>query len=254
MSIIRLCSLPAVIMCISFITGEVLGQDRPAQGHELGAVIAEGQAYEAQADSLRSRALLASRVGQSTAELIDQAVGFYESAVDAYTRAIELDPTAATAFRLRALARAKRDQDANQRMILGSGGAPAAIASFGPESVADADSAVRLASMDADSYLTRAKVYELQFMNKYVVYFRTDAQTRRAIGPGIARTLGLDPTFVAHSVRDYLHALTIDPTLCEAYNRLGTLQGVARLLAGEGFALELSERERTEPERHPSCR
>jgi len=228
------------------------GQASSASDDEVRGLLEEGRRLESQGDSLRRAERLESATGGSTGSLVAEEIARYEAAIALYSQAIEAAPTSPEGFRLRAMARTKRDQDANQQMIMGDRGVIGAVASFDPASVVDADSAVSLAPEDARSYLARGKVYELQFMNGWVLFRRSTDLVDVFGADGVAGVLGLEPTFVARAIRDFRRALSLDGSLCEAHQRLGTLIPPARS-AREAFSLDLTDEELTPGAMPESC-
>jgi tetratricopeptide (TPR) repeat protein len=139
-------------------------------------------------------------------------VGFYNQAVEAYTRAIALQPKSDLARRRRALAYAKRDRDGRQEIVLGPAGPLGAIATFGPESLADADEAIRIAPSEPEGYVVRGQILRIQFDNTASIYSRVPEQSR-----SLMSFLKPDVGLVNRAAEDFRHALRLNPKSCDAY-------------------------------------
>ena len=141
-----------------------------------------GKNYEKQGDQARDQILEAAKSRGNTSDLIKEEVHLYQQAIDAYTKAIAKDAQNPEVYKLRGMAFAKRDQDGNQSLITqAQGGFPTvvgAIATFGPEAIADLNRAVQLDPKDADAYYIRGRIYKLQFQNKWNVYSKLTGEQK----------------------------------------------------------------------------
>ncbi|MDH3456055.1 MAG: hypothetical protein OER90_04370 [Gemmatimonadota bacterium] len=186
-----------------------------AQAVPLEEVIRRGRAHEAAGDSARDEAVRLSSRGERAAEAVRAEVEAYERAILDYTLAISLDSLSAEAYRLRALAQAKRDRDGNQEIVSGSDGVVGMVANFGPEAVEDADRAISLAPADPQGHLVRGEILAMQFRNTWDIYTGMPEGT---FGRSMMKP---DPALANGAIDSYSRAVELDPGSCQALAEIG---------------------------------
>lgn len=186
-----------------------------AQTSEVEELIARGQAHEAVGDSAREAAVSLSASGLGTGEALAAEVEAYDQAIDAFTDAIALDPENARAYRLRAFVGAKRDRDGNQEIISGNTGVLGTVARFGPESLADAETAIALAPNDPQGYVIHGDILTMQFRNTWQIF---TGMPEGSMGRSMVKP---DAALANQAIASYSRAAELDAALCRAFEEIG---------------------------------
>ena len=183
------------------------------------SLLAEAQSLQKQGDSAREQAIAASQARQSTKPLIDQEITFYDRAIAVCTRLLEHEPRDANVYKLRGLLYAKRDRDGRQSMVFTENGMEGVIADFGSESINNLTRAIELSPRDGDALISRAKIYIMQFHNKYLMY-------RRLVIRDQSRDWSdhrPDVALAKNALSDLQTAVEMGPDFCAAYFEVGEL-------------------------------